>query len=135
MTQPPTVAQLRNLTDRAGHGLTADEQDRLREGINQLATLQQVARGYCPACGRGDAAPTVEDWERERQRADEAETEAKLLRLMVDEYGAGAGALTDKLKRVRAARDRIAHAPGYVDAIWCLDQLDAALDQSKDPTP
>jgi hypothetical protein len=31
------------------------------------------------------------------------------------------------LTRVRAARDRIAHAPTHVDAIWCLDQLDAAL--------
>lgn len=38
-----------------------------------LAELRQVARGYCPACGRGDAAPTVEDWERERQRAEQAE--------------------------------------------------------------
>jgi hypothetical protein len=72
MTQP-TIAQLHNLTDRAGAGLTADEQARLRDGIDQLEALQAVARGYCPACGRGDAGPTVEDWERERQRADEAE--------------------------------------------------------------
>jgi hypothetical protein len=35
----------------------------------QLAALRAVARGYCPACGRGDAAPTVEDWENERQNA------------------------------------------------------------------
>lgn len=35
MTQP-TIAQLRNLTDRAAHGLTADEQQRLREGIDAL---------------------------------------------------------------------------------------------------
>lgn len=32
----------------------------------ELAALRAVARGYCPACGRGDAAPTVEDWQRER---------------------------------------------------------------------
>ncbi|MDX2539815.1 hypothetical protein PV437_42680 [Streptomyces scabiei] len=31
------------------------------------------------------------------------------------------------LERVRAARDRIAHAPAHTDAIWCLDQLDDAL--------
>ncbi|MDX3637808.1 hypothetical protein PV728_48070, partial [Streptomyces europaeiscabiei] len=31
-----TVAQLRNLTDRAAHGLTPDEQARLREGIDAL---------------------------------------------------------------------------------------------------
>jgi hypothetical protein len=39
----------------------------------ELAALRQVARGYCPACGRGDAAPTVADWEQQRQRADQAE--------------------------------------------------------------
>ena len=39
----------------------------------ELAALREVSRGYCPACGRGDAAPTVADWERERQRADAAE--------------------------------------------------------------
>lgn len=35
MTQP-TIAQLHNLTDRAAHGLTADEQQRLRDGIDAL---------------------------------------------------------------------------------------------------
>lgn len=37
---------------------------------DELAALRTVARGYCPACGRGDAAPSVEDWEQQRQRAD-----------------------------------------------------------------
>lgn len=35
MTQP-TIAQLHNLTDRAGAGLTADEQARLRAGVDRL---------------------------------------------------------------------------------------------------
>lgn len=39
----------------------------------RLAALRELARGYCPECGRGDAAPTAADWERERQRADRAE--------------------------------------------------------------
>lgn len=39
----------------------------------ELATLRAVARGYCPHCGRGDCAPTVHDWEAERQRAEQAE--------------------------------------------------------------
>jgi hypothetical protein len=111
---PPTIAQLRNLADRAGMGLTPSEQARLREGINQLEALQQIARGYCPACGRGDAAPTVDDWQRERDRAERAEA---------------ANA------RVRAARNRIAHAPAHTDAIWCLDQLDAALAEPAPATP
>lgn len=37
MTQP-TIAQLRNLTNRAATGLTPDEQKRLREGIDHLHT-------------------------------------------------------------------------------------------------
>ena len=39
----------------------------------ELAALRVVSRGYCPTCGRGDAAPTVEHWERERDRAQQAE--------------------------------------------------------------
>lgn len=48
--------------------LTSDQLDQL---YDQLDALRAVARGYCPACGRGDAAPTVDDWEAERQRANE----------------------------------------------------------------
>lgn len=50
--------------------LTSDQYDEL---CDQLEALRQIARGYCPECGRGDAAPTVADWEQQRQRADEAE--------------------------------------------------------------
>ncbi|MDX2532315.1 hypothetical protein QBA79_36390 [Streptomyces scabiei] len=38
MTDPVTVDQLRNLADRAATGLTPDEQQRLRDGIDQLAS-------------------------------------------------------------------------------------------------
>ncbi|MFI5473172.1 hypothetical protein ACIA6D_23395 [Streptomyces cacaoi] len=41
---------------------------------HELAALRQVSRGYCPACGRGDAAPTVADWEQQKQRADQLDT-------------------------------------------------------------
>lgn len=50
--------------------LTSDALDALYE---QLDALQAVARGYCPACGRGDAAPTADQWYEQRQRADQAE--------------------------------------------------------------
>lgn len=36
MTRPPTVDQLRNLADRAATGLSADEQQRLRDGLDAL---------------------------------------------------------------------------------------------------
>lgn len=51
--------------------LNSDQYDEL---CDQLEALRQVARGYCPDCGRGDAAPTVDDWEQQKQRADRAET-------------------------------------------------------------
>jgi hypothetical protein len=52
--------------------LTSDQYDAL---CDELDALRAISRGYCPECGRGDAAPTVEDWERERHRADEAEAQ------------------------------------------------------------
>jgi len=51
-----------------------DEADRM---ALELAALRAVARGYCPHCGRGDAAPTVDDWEQQRKRADQAETQVE----------------------------------------------------------
>lgn len=48
--------------------LTSDQLDQL---YNDLDALRTIARGYCPDCGRGDAAPTVEDWEQQKQRADQ----------------------------------------------------------------
>ncbi|MFJ4932356.1 hypothetical protein ACIP8U_00595 [Streptomyces pseudovenezuelae] len=48
----------------------------------------------------------------------EAQQQARRLGLMVDEYGAGASALTDKLKRIRdIARRLAAHAVGFQDVL------------------
>lgn len=59
------------MTDRIPlDNLTSDQYDAL---CDQLEALRAVARGYCPDCGRGDAAPTVTGWETERRRADQAE--------------------------------------------------------------
>lgn len=59
------------MTDRVRlDDLTDDDLDQL---YGQLDALRTVARGYCPACGRGDAAPTVTDWEQQKQRADQAD--------------------------------------------------------------
>lgn len=77
---------------------------RLAEAEAQLAALRAVARGYCPNCGRGDAAPTVQDWERERQRADSAE-EASRRALAQRQQMAEAA-----LARARAACDQLERA-------------------------
>lgn len=68
--------------------LTSDQYDAL---CNELAALRAVARGYCPACGRGDAAPTVTDWEQQKQHAERAEAAiARLRNLHREEYGSRA---------------------------------------------
>jgi hypothetical protein len=66
--------------------MTSDDLDRLHA---ELDALRAVARGYCPACGRGDAAPTVTDWEEQKQRADRAETALARIAALADEYPAG----------------------------------------------
>jgi DNA repair exonuclease SbcCD ATPase subunit len=78
-----------------------------------LAALRQVARGYCPACGRGDAAPTVDDWERERQRAENAEAERDTARRDVEIFN----------KRIKRLTD------GYTDQFRRLEAAEAALDR------
>lgn len=74
------------------------------------------------------------------RRAEQAEAEVKRLGLMVDEYGAGAGALTDKLKRVRDLRDRWVKAGppplGTPIARWVdrrLVELNTILDEPARP--
>lgn len=76
--------------------LTSDQYDAL---CGELAALRAVARGYCPACGRGDAAPTVADWEQQKQRADRRTTEITALR--DDLYGiTGARWIADMLDTI-----------------------------------
>lgn len=87
------------MTDRIKlDDLTSDQLDAL---YDRLDALRQVARGYCPACGRGDAAPSVTDWEQQKQRADEAET--RLTHLQAT--GEAAGRL---LTRTTDERDTLA---------------------------
>lgn len=69
------------MTDQTpAHGCTINGQPAMpilvaeyNQLVADLAALRQVSRGYCPQCGCGDAAPTVADWEQQKQRADKAE--------------------------------------------------------------
>ena len=73
--------------------MTSDDLDQLHAENDRLTAeleaLRQVARGYCPHCGRGDAAPTVDDWEQQKQRADRAEAALTRVAALADEYPAG----------------------------------------------
>lgn len=75
MIHPVTVDQLRNLTDRAGGGLSPDEQQRLRDGINQLEYAEaEVARL------RADIAlDRAQQWPQRLGRAEKALREARRL--------------------------------------------------------
>ena len=89
----------------------------------ELAGLRAVARGYCPACGRGDAAPTVQHWEAERAARD------SYRRAWQAERGRRAPAEA-AITRVRAIAEQIrAGAPWTANLDNIADRLHDALDQ------
>jgi hypothetical protein len=135
------------MTDRVRlDDLTSDQLDAL---YDQLEALRAVARGYCPACGRGDAAPTVEDWERERRRAETAETALAHLQATSEAAGRLLTRTADERDTLQAVVDRgraladqwIKAGPpplGTPLARWWdgrLVELNVALDEAKDATP
>ncbi len=83
------------MTDQPDYGCTSGGQPAMptlvaeyNQLVTELAALQAVARGYCPDCGRGDAAPTADDWERERQRANRAEAALAVVTAKATEWTA-----------------------------------------------
>lgn len=114
--------------------LTSDQYDQL---CDQLEALQAVARGYCPECGRGDAGPTAEDWERQRRRADEAEAQLRLVDAMRQQNLDAAAAA---IQRADTAEARLHHLQATSEAAGILltrttderDQLRAAVDRARE---
>lgn len=78
---------------------------------DELAALRAAARSYCPTCGRGDAAPTVEHWEQQKQRADRAEAALARVQALADEYPAGIDTAL-----IHEALDQPAPAPAATEA-------------------
>lgn len=112
------------MTDRVPlDHLTSDQYDAL---CDQLDALRAVARGYCPQCGRRDAAPTTADWEAERQRADEAEQRlrnianglprADSIQAEIGEMILQTHELRDQLRAAEAALDRVRAAAAKLAA-------------------
>lgn len=50
---------------------------------------EQAPEGYCPACGRGDVAPTADEYEQQRQRAEAAEATVARVQALADRHPAG----------------------------------------------
>lgn len=53
--------------NQAGYWLPLSARKAVAEAV--LAAVADPGAGYCPHCGRGDAAPTVDQYEQQRQRA------------------------------------------------------------------
>jgi len=108
---PVLVDEYNQLITRA-----VEAEARAERLAQDLAALRQVARGYCPACGRGDCAPTVADWEQQRKRADQAEARAERL-----------------ARELRDADDehlqQAHHTDQTCEAVQRRDQAEAALER------
>jgi hypothetical protein len=106
----------------------------LKPELDAFAALRQVARGYCPDCGRGDAAPTVDDWEQQRQRADEAEGRLAHLQESSEAVGRYLTRTVDERNQLRATLARAREAAAWIRRNYpALTQangrLTAALEQ------
>jgi DNA repair ATPase RecN len=133
VTQPPTVAQLRNLVDRAATGLTPDEQQRLRDGLDQLAhaTDSELRRQLADAI----RALGTSETELARLRADIAACRNQ-------QWPQRLGQAEKRLARITALTDRWAQAgppPLGTPLARCWDkrlaELNAALDEPAPATP
>lgn len=125
------------MTDRKTASTITD--DDLTNLYDQLAALRAVARGYCPACGRGDAAPTVADWEQQKQRADELGEDLDEAAATIAERTGEINRLTElaewqqqRFGRAKAALARIAALADEHPVAIDTALIHAALDQ---PTP
>lgn len=124
MTTAVTVDQLRNLADRAATGLTPDEQQRLRDGIDQLhAELEHArteanryAENESADIAAGSYAGRVEELEelaeqharntltvaRERETYRAAWKEAQRMRAKAEQRADRAEAANDRVRRLAA---------------------------------
>lgn len=157
----PTDPELHHLLNRAIDGVVLHgESDRLRELVRELEAdrervqqeacrtaerlrkaearvteLEKVSRGYCPHCGRGDAAPGLDDWDRERKRAEQAEAAIERARKLATQW-AVLRAYGSAATQLRAALDQQACVCGEPSTPATVHRTDGPcyLDQPQQPT-
>ncbi|MFI1472064.1 hypothetical protein [Streptomyces wuyuanensis] len=138
------AAQVQDACARADHCHLMNHDVRLADTTAELAVLRQVARGYCGACGRGDAAPTADQWNEQRQRADRAEAELSETRnALAMQEGVSADLRVegkvrgDKLERVRRIHRSERDDLGLIECGECRTLYPcptiAALDPQEQP--
>ena len=129
----PELDRLAALLDAESRTL-AEVDQRCDRYVAELAALREVARGYCPHCGRGDASPTAQQWEEQKQRADQVE---ELLRIAHDTSNRSEAERARAVQRAETAeRDAgIYHnrltrlTGGYAEQFRRLEAAEAALDK------
>lgn len=107
------------MTDR--HTVDTINSDQLDQLYDRIEKLAQTIAAFPDANDAANLAHARAQRDDYCGRAARAEEEVKRLGLMVDEYGAGASALTDKIKRARAVhRETCPFAQGKLsDAFTC----------------
>lgn len=85
----------------------ASATSRAARAEKDLTALRQVARGYCPECGRGDCAPTAADWEQQKTRADQAEDLLRIAHATSNQSEAERARAVQHAEQAEAARARV----------------------------
>jgi hypothetical protein len=116
------------VTDR--HTIDTINSDQLDQLYDRLEALRQVARGYCPACGRGDAAPTVADWEQQKTRASQAEELLAIAHQTSNRAEAERARAAATVARIRDSAASL-HSRGIdaMSASFILDIIDGRRDE------
>ncbi|MBT2467814.1 hypothetical protein J7E97_07995 [Streptomyces sp. ISL-66] len=89
------------------------------------------AAGYCPHCGRGDVAPTADEYEQQRQRAANAEADLHRVRTVLRLLPAPDSSLRGQIiESICTWADHTSSDAGAAaDAVLAVIARHAALDQ------
>ncbi|CAL9369571.1 hypothetical protein [Streptomyces sp. enrichment culture] len=118
-----SLARVRALGDRieefAKTALKTDDRElyaAIASDIRSKIDGASEASGYCPACGRGDCAPTPDEYEQQRQRADRADEATRRALDQRQEMAQERFAWQERGDRAEAALVRVHHLAAVIHA-------------------
>lgn len=96
--------------------------------------IEKPLAGYCPHCGRGDAGPTADEYEQQRQRAERAEAEATRLSTILRLLPTSAASLRGQIvEAICTWADHTSADPdAAADAVIAVMARHAALEPPKE---
>ncbi len=127
------IAECCDIADREQRTITiADVREWLKGARcgRQLAADAAGTAGYCPSCGRGDVAPSAEEYEQQRQRAEQAEREVESYRAAETCRQAAADTLVGRMDAIRQQTAE-GLVEGFEQLIQRAEQAEAALDRAR----